>query len=90
MEYAAKMRRDGTEYVEMIVLLLILCWVKLAGVSCVWEGYGECCLGLASGSGEEIVAGTQIETQNIMEEDWICTEPGTQMKLKGLTVHSVQ
>ena len=53
-------------------------------------GYGECCLGLASGSGEESFAGTQIETQNNMEEDWIRTEPGTQMKLKGLTVHSVQ
>ena len=40
VEEAAEMRRDGTEYVEMVVLLLILCWVKLAGVSCVWEGYG--------------------------------------------------
>ena len=38
VEEAAEMRRDGTEYVEMVVLLLILCRVKHAGVSCVWEG----------------------------------------------------
>ena len=53
-------------------------------------GCGEGCLVLASGGGGETVAGTQIESQSEMEEDWTHTEPGIQMKLGGLTVHSVQ
>ena len=53
-------------------------------------GCGEGCLVLASGGGGETVGGTQIDSQFEMEEDWTRTEPGTQMKLGGHTVHSTQ
>ena len=50
------------------------------------EGYPV----LANGGGGETIAGPKIESQVMMEEDWAHTEPGTQTKLGGIAVHSVQ